>query len=164
MDFEPSRMIAIDGHLGSISSSSSSSEVGGTGRSGAIGGAGSSLIIQTLLSSNSHVRMTEPGLIAGSIGVIVGVILACILFIAFFMFIAYCFPFTRCYLACSPCVNRACCNCIFFYFVCCPCLDVCARRRLKMRSAEKPIYIQDMLATPDGKIIHMSNVGRVVTP
>lgn len=159
MDFiESSRMIV--GESGGGGGGGGGHLCGSSG-GGCGGGSSSSLIIQTLIGT--HMRVPEPGLISGSIGVIVGIILACILFIAFFMFIAYCFPFTRCYLACAPCVNRACCNCVYFYYVCCPCLDVCARRCVKMRTAEKPIYIQDMLATPDGKIIHMSKIGRVVT-
>ena len=31
-----------------------------------------------------------------------------------------------------------------------------------MRSREAKVYIQDMFTTPDGKIIHMSNMGPVV--
>lgn len=102
---------------------------------------------------------TADGLSAGSVGLIVGVAAAALAFLAFFVFVAYCFPFARCYLACSPCVNVPCLNCIVCYYVCCPCLEACLERR-----QDKRIYIQDMLATPDGKIIHMSNVGRVLTP
>lgn len=137
-------------------------------------GDGRSIILETLLQNPSirifqsqqqqqQLQNDDVILTAGSIGLIVGLILASILLVLFFLFIAYCFPYTRCYLACSICVNWSCLNCIFYYYVCCPCLDLWARRRVERRRSEKRIYIQDMLATPDGKIIHMSNVGRICT-
>lgn len=125
--------------------------------------ASTSIIIKSILN-NPALRTPEPDLVAGSVGVIVAIIVASILFVLFFILLAYCLPFTRCYLACSICANLPCFNCIFWYYTCCSCLDGYAMRRFKMKSSEKPIYIQDMLATPDGKIIHMSKVGRVVTP
>lgn len=33
---------------------------------------------------------------------------------------------------------------------------------VKVRSKETKVYIQDMFTTPDGKIIHMSNMGPVM--
>ena len=100
-----------------------------------------------------------------TIGMIVGVVLGSILIIGFFIFVAYYFPWFYCYnLFCHKCVDNECCNCIRCYFMC-PCMETKAfEYQLKKNQSQSKVFIQDLLTTPDGRIIHLSDFVPIETP
>ena len=92
-------------------------------------------------------------------GMIVGLTIGLILMLIFFVLFVYFFPWWRFYdKFCWRCVELPCCNCIRFYYLC-PCMDTKAflLQQLKNRKAKK-MFIQDLFATADGRIIHTSDI------
>ena len=100
-----------------------------------------------------------------TIGMIVGLTLFGIILFAFFLSFAYCFPWYCCYnYLCHKCVSNACCNCIRCYYVC-PCMESKAfQYQLNKNQNSSKVFIQDLLTTPDGRIIHLSNITPIEKP
>lgn len=100
-----------------------------------------------------------------TVGMIIGLIFLIISLIIFFVFIAYYLPWWNCYnLCCFFWIDNICCNCLkcFFY---CPCREKKGYEKNKKNSNDKSkIFIQDLLAGPDGSIIHLSDIRSVNGP
>ena len=101
-----------------------------------------------------------------AVPVIIGVSVACIFIILFFIGFAYYMPWQCVYkVFCHHCLNICTvCNCINWFFMC-PCMNAqaesCQKRNLK--NCDR-MYIQDFLTTADGRsisdgrIIQLSNL------
>jgi len=90
----------------------------------------------------------------------IGVSVACILIILFFICFAYYTPWRCVYqIFCHHCLNVCTvCNCIYWFYVC-PCMNVRAKncQKKNLKNCDR-MYIQDFLTTADGRIIQLSNL------
>ena len=118
-----------------------------------------SRLIETL---EKYSLLTNPStgdsLTGNSVGLIIGIILISLFLIAFICFIAYLCPCWNCYNLCLYClVSQPCCNCVNLYDQCCPHMDQKALLEVERGRTNNQIYVQDMLTTPDGRIIQYSD-------
>ena len=95
-----------------------------------------------------------------TIGMIIGLVICGVFLVFFFVFIAYYLAWFSCYdLVCYRWANSYCCNLLRCYF-CCPCMDRRAFRNSRLHSSPSggKMFVQDLLAGPDGSIIHLSDI------
>ncbi|RNA09523.1 hypothetical protein BpHYR1_005795 [Brachionus plicatilis] len=98
-----------------------------------------------------------------SAGLIVAIVFICLFLISFVIFISYFFPCWTLYNLClGPIVDKTLCNCVNLYDKCCPFLDKKAMANVKSSCSSNRIYVQDMLATSDGRIIQYSDPRSII--
>lgn len=104
-------------------------------------------------SQDIHTSLTSD-----SIGLIVGILLISLFLICVVLFLSYCFPCWYLYQFClEPIVNKTLCNCVNLYDTCCPFLDKKAVAKMQQSRTRNRVFVQDMLATSDGRIIQYSD-------
>lgn len=88
-----------------------------------------------------------------TIGMIVGLTIAVILIVCFFIYLAYFLPWWSCYnLICAKCLDFSdCFDCILCYYLC-PCMETKAFRYQMQQNKTNgnKVFVQDLLTTPDG--------------
>lgn len=107
-----------------------------------------------LNSAKSHDNLNPE-----SIGLVIGICAVCLLTIFAFTFIAYFFPYWCFYTTCLDCfVRNPFCNFIYCYYNCCSFLDKEVLGQIEASKMKSQIYIQDLVTTPNGRVIHLSNM------
>jgi hypothetical protein len=85
------------------------------------------------------------------------IVIVSILLFSCFLYVAYYFPWWFLYeKLCFVCVEPYWCNFLYCFHTC-PCFERRARET-QLRKRQNNIIIQDLLTTPDGRVIKMSNV------
>ena len=115
-------------------------------------------LIDSIQGYSSLKYYSSPAPTAETVGIVVGLVLLVLFIICVYIFIAYFFPWWLCYdRLCVKCVAVFCCNCIRCYFYC-PCMDKRARDHQAKQNKNSKVFVQDLLAAPDGSIIHLSDI------
>lgn len=93
-----------------------------------------------------------------SIAMLFGIVIGVLLLLLFFVYLTYYFPWWETFLTLIPLFNCKCLNCVYCYFYCCKGLELSAARQLRKRRCKEAVFVQDMIAAPDGNIIHASDI------
>ena len=123
--------------------------------------------IQKTVANANQYGLTDIDLTPTSdtVGMIIGLVITIIFLIIFFVFLAYFLPWWNCYnFCCFFGVENLCCNYLkcFFY---CPCREKKAYEKNQKNSNDNnKMFVQDLLAGPDGSIIHLSDIRSVNGP
>lgn len=100
----------------------------------------------------------DASLTTDSIGLIVGIVLISLFLILVVLFLSYCFPCWHLYQFClEPIVSQTFCNFVNLYDTCCPFLDKKALAKMHQSRTRNRVFVQDMVATSDGRIIQYSD-------
>jgi hypothetical protein len=92
-----------------------------------------------------------------SIAMLFGMIIGIVLFLLFFIYLGYHFPWWQLFLSYIQCSNFRIFNCIYCYYYCCVGLERNAAKEVQRRSRNS-VFVQDMYASPNGKIVHLSDL------
>lgn len=121
-----------------------------------------SRLIETLEKFTNLNQLTnqDDSLSGESIGYLLGMGFVVVMIGALFVYLAYlcsCWNFYEYFMRYF--VSEPYCNCIYCYYTCCSsCLDQLALRDIQRAKNKSQIYIQDLVTTADGRVVHLSNL------
>ncbi|CAF0855172.1 unnamed protein product [Brachionus calyciflorus] len=113
--------------------------------------------IEKYTNINNNVSNSE-NLSSDSIGLIIGLIIISLGLISLILCISYCLPCFNFFNLCCYCfILQSCFNWAYLYDTCCRFMDSKALTDLESSRMTNQIYVQDMVMTPDGRIIQYTN-------
>lgn len=117
-------------------------------------------LIETLQNNLNFKYESDQNPTSDTIVMIIGLVFIVGFLLIFFIFIAYFLAWWNCYdLFCYKWTEHCCFNCLKCYFFC-PCMENRGYQQSKLNqsSSNGKMFVQDLLAAPDGSIIHLSDI------